>query len=302
MASITLTPATVMPAETLVALLNRAFTGYSIPVDMALPDFAAMVARDDIDLAASCVAYVGAVPIGLALLAVRQGHDGPCARLAAMGVTPEHRRLGIARLLLRHIVDKARAGGSASLVLEVLETNIAARALYEEDGFEAGRRLLGFALKGDRLASHRCGAVSLRPAGRLEVLGLFGACLASEPPGAGPPWQLDAPALARFVPPTALYAVTISGEAAPVGYLVLGRERPSAHLIHLGIRPEWRRRGLATDALAAALDRHPDIQELYLPQLVPEASSLVPFLESLGAIRESQCQIEMVLELQESVH
>lgn len=295
--AIKLGPAEALPDEALTALMNSAFSDYVVPMHLTAADLAAMIARDDISLAASHVAYTAGAPIGIALVAIRPGRDGPRTRLAAMGVAPAGRRAGAGRALLQRVVGEARARGSRMLVLEVFAHNTPARRLYEGAGFVARRRLLGFTLRRAQLRAHDPGAVALRAAARDETLGLFAACTARERPEAAPPWQLDVAALARFGPPTALYAIIPAGSAAPTGYLVLGQGRPAAHLVHLGILPAWRRRGLATAALAATLPAHPDLEEFHLPQLVPEASSLVPFLRSLGATQEPEEQMEMALDV-----
>jgi [ribosomal protein S18]-alanine N-acetyltransferase len=56
-------------------------------------------------------------------------------------VAPEHRRRGIGRNLVREVLHAAQDAGVATVLLEVRESNTAARQLYERLGFaEAGRR------------------------------------------------------------------------------------------------------------------------------------------------------------------
>jgi GNAT superfamily N-acetyltransferase len=114
---------------------------------------------------------------------------------------------------------------------------------------------------------------------------------------AAPPWQLDAPSLARLGSSTRMYAVVPAGAARAAGYLVLGQSSSAAGLVHLGIVPAWRRQGLGTAALAAALREYPTLETLYVPPLVPAASPLVPFLHALGGVRDRDEQIEMELAL-----
>ena len=333
MAAITIGTARDLSRDELTHLLNRAFSDYIVHLQISPDDLDSMVERDDILLDRSFVAYDEGRAVGVALVALRPGRDGVRTRLASMGVAPEGRRMGTGRALLRRVIAAAREHGARTLQLEVFAGNAPARLLYEAHGFLSRRRLLGFTLPAAPLHASTIDSVTLRPAQNGELLPLFAICVAAELPEAAPPWQLDAPALMRFGPPTALYRIetrhasgadptsgtagahatpTASGtdpnsgtaqESAPpnsaitAGYLVLGQGRPAAGLVHLGILPSWRRRGIATAALAAALAQHPDIEELYVPQLVPEASPLVPFLQALGAARESEEQIEMELEL-----
>ena len=56
-------------------------------------------------------------------------------------VHPRHRRQGLARSLLRHLLSRARVAGAGSAFLEVRFSNGAAQALYRSEGFvEVGRR------------------------------------------------------------------------------------------------------------------------------------------------------------------
>jgi [ribosomal protein S18]-alanine N-acetyltransferase len=56
--------------------------------------------------------------------------------IANLAVAPTARRRGVARALLEHIIGEARASGLARLFLEVRESNVTARALYNSLGFE----------------------------------------------------------------------------------------------------------------------------------------------------------------------
>lgn len=56
-------------------------------------------------------------------------------------VDPRYRHQGIATQLIRHIVQRAQAVHATSVLLEVRESNLAARQLYRKVGFiESGRR------------------------------------------------------------------------------------------------------------------------------------------------------------------
>lgn len=297
MPSVTVEPANSLALDSLAQLLNCVFCDSAVPLQIAPSFLASMVERDDILLDASYVAAHRGEPLGVALIAVRPWHRSTRSRVATIGVVPEARRRGIGHMLLRRVIADARSRRSQSLILEVFASNVAALGLYKAHAFVARRRLLGFSLDAARLRVPDRISASLRPIDSKAALTLQAACAVGEPAEAAPPWQLDAPSLARFGPPTNLYAVETSGATAPVGYLVLGSARPSAHLVHLGILPRWRRRGVATAALAAALRQHPDITSLFVPPIVPEASSLTPFLRAVGSRLDDTEQFEMELDL-----
>lgn len=63
------------------------------------------------------------------------------ADIQTVAVAADARRMGLGRLLVRTLVNRARAEGARAVFLEVREDNEAARALYEELGFiEIGTR------------------------------------------------------------------------------------------------------------------------------------------------------------------
>jgi len=57
-----------------------------------------------------------------------------------LAVAPAHQRHGLGRLLARRALDALAARGARSVYLEVRESNVAARRLYEGLGFEAVAR------------------------------------------------------------------------------------------------------------------------------------------------------------------
>jgi ribosomal-protein-alanine N-acetyltransferase len=63
------------------------------------------------------------------------------SQVAELAVHPDFRRRGLARRLVREVLEDARARGAAVVTLEVREGNAAARRLYESFGFSTtGRR------------------------------------------------------------------------------------------------------------------------------------------------------------------
>jgi ribosomal-protein-alanine N-acetyltransferase len=69
---------------------------------------------------------------------------GPEAEIADLAVAPEARRLGIGRALLARVLAELGEAGARTVYLEVRESNLAARTLYEADGFESVGRRRGY--------------------------------------------------------------------------------------------------------------------------------------------------------------
>ncbi len=69
------------------------------------------------------------------------GLDGTSGYDTGSGVIPSHRRQGLARQTMEHSFELLRKAGATRYVLEVLEANVAAAALYRDVGFTETRRL-----------------------------------------------------------------------------------------------------------------------------------------------------------------
>ncbi len=76
----------------------------------------------------------------LAGFIVARGLDGEW-EIENLVVAAEHRRSGIASELVRELLRDLESAGAETVLLEVRESNLAARRLYEKAGFsEQGRR------------------------------------------------------------------------------------------------------------------------------------------------------------------
>lgn len=70
--------------------------------------------------------------------------DETCVEIKRMFVNRNARRLGLGRLILRHLEDEARRRGFRTLVLETGCNNAEARALYESEGYFPIPAFLGY--------------------------------------------------------------------------------------------------------------------------------------------------------------
>ena len=262
--------------DELAALFTDAFAGYLVPVTVSAAAFAERVCAESIDLSSSVV-MLREAPVALALVA-RRGRE---SRLASMGVIPSARRTGAAAALLARVLDDARARGDRWLRLEVFETNLPARALYERAGFRPLARLVGY--EGDAIVKQ---AAPLVEVDACEL----GRRVARDLPPLELPWQLEPTSL--MVPPSTAHAFTVDGSAMVLVSQV-GPERAWLRALHT--LPAERRRGHATrlvGALAAQL--HP--RTLVFSALYPENLASDVFAR-LGFRRAELAQLEMALAL-----
>ena len=68
----------------------------------------------------------------------------PDAEIADLAVAPGARRRGVGRALLARVLDELTGVGVRAVHLEVRESNLAARTLYEASGFRAVGRRRGY--------------------------------------------------------------------------------------------------------------------------------------------------------------
>ena len=69
---------------------------------------------------------------------------GDILRLGGMALIPSARGTGAARHLLLQLLDEGRSRGDAAMILEVIEQNPRAVALYRREGFRQIGRLVGW--------------------------------------------------------------------------------------------------------------------------------------------------------------
>jgi ribosomal protein S18 acetylase RimI-like enzyme len=136
--TITYLPAATLSADQLAHAFNAGYSGYYVPIAFDAAIMQDHIFKHDIDLTASRVASVNDEVVGICLLGVR----GTQGWIGGVGVSPSQRRLGIGRGLMEAVHDSARVLGLNEIMLEVLEPNGGAKALYEQLGYAITRRLL----------------------------------------------------------------------------------------------------------------------------------------------------------------
>ena len=116
-------------------------------------------ARDTLTL----VAHDAGRCVGFAVMAF----GAERAHLVLLAVRPTHRRRGVASRMVEWLVQSAAAAGIASVHLELIDDNAAARAFYRASGFTETLRLPGY-YRG-RKAAMRMVRVLRSPSVRVEA-------------------------------------------------------------------------------------------------------------------------------------
>jgi len=110
------------------------------------------------------IGLIDGAPAGLVVARVAAGE----AEILTLGVVPDARRRGLARLLLDEAAGRAAAEGAERLFLEVAEDNLPAQALYQHAGFAKVGRRPGYYVRGG--ANQAAALILARPLAALPFL------------------------------------------------------------------------------------------------------------------------------------
>ena len=253
---------------------NAAFEGYFVTMKFDAASLESRARGETWDLGQSLIAFRGSEIAGVLFISRR----GRSARVAGMGVTAAHRRTGVGRALMERCMADSRARGDVRMVLEVLEKNVAAIALYESIGFSRVRRLVGY-----ERASFE-GAREIDPDfTEIELSEMAKRAYAWQEPDL--PWQIDAATLANLAPPARAFA--LGDRAAALIF-----EAPDRFMLRaIAVSQQHRRSGHGSRLLAQLAAKFPG-RTWSVPVAVPEGLAEEFFVEC-GFARGALTQWEM---------
>lgn len=245
--------------DTVHAAFLEAFSDYVVPFALTREQLTEMLARRGYDPAAS----VGVFDEGRMVAFTLNGVDGDAAYDTGTGVVPSHRRQGLGGAMLEHLLPRLREQGLTRYVLEVIESNTPAVALYRSHGFEETRKLQCWSFTG---AGEAAGDASIH----------------DEWCDVAPSWQNSTASIRR-----ARDRYVVLGDAS--GYAVVFPS--TGDLPQLAVRPDARRHGLGTRLLrsAAATAGKP----LRILNIDDRDAGIAAFLTAAGATRTVR-QLEML--------
>ena len=202
---------------------------------------------------------------------------GNVLRLCGMGIVPSARGTGAAGHLLAHLLGEARQRQDAAMILEVIQQNPRAVALYRRHRFREMGNLLGWRRKAEKSG----GGAEIQEIPTLEALRLP---MAREFPDI--PWQISRHAVAKAERTRAFRsdkACLVIGDPEIEPLRIYGCFAPSE---------DWES---IRELLRAVLNRFVD-KEFFAPAIWPEDYGREVF-EPLGFAREPISQFLMRLDL-----
>jgi ribosomal protein S18 acetylase RimI-like enzyme len=262
-----------VPLERLHAAYQRAFSDYSVQLDMPLWRFRAMAKRRGFRPEFSVGTFANDEPVGFIMNAVRDWQGTRTGYDICTGVVPEWRKRGVTTNAFPEALRLLRGDGVRQHLLEVIQDNAPAVDLYTKQGFERTRSFTCFATTRDRMRPFRKGAADIAP---VDVHSLDWQHLRTfwdhEPS-----WQNSIDSVMAV--PEAMEAVVARAGGRVVGYGIA--ERATGDVPQLAIDPGHRGRGLG-GALLAALVARTDSQRVAVINVDDRDGAGLAFLGRAG--------------------
>jgi ribosomal protein S18 acetylase RimI-like enzyme len=263
--------------------VTRSFEGYVVPIRFTPEAYERRFRAEDLDPYASRLYLRDGSPAGVMLISRR----GWTRRVSAMGFVPAARGQGLGRWALGEVIAEARSHGERAVVLEVIEQNAPAVALYTRMGFLTRRRLVGYRWEPGLISDSTDTLDEIDPLDFSRIAAREG-----EP---DLPWMLAAETLSAAAPPARAYVLEDRAYA-----LVSDAGGERIALAAFVVPHACRRRGWGS-RLLHALRAHFPGRPLLISPVVPE--DLAPGLFArLGWERQGLSQWEMRLEVAPAPH
>lgn len=260
---------TASDVDALFAAFTEAFSDYVVPLTPTREQFLEMITRRGWLPEVSAGAFDDDSMVAFTV----NGIDGTRAYDSGTGVVPSHRRHGLARDLMRASYPLLRARGCSEYVLEVIDGNVRAHALYLAEGFGETRGLQSWRYESSSLRVDESTRTARRPDDSATRRLWWNIT---------PSWQNTAASIARAND----NHVTLGDDD---GYVIVFPS--NGDVPQLAVRPEARRRGVGTRLLRAAAEVAG--KPLRIMNVDERDAGIAAFLERAGAVRFVR-QLEMV--------
>ncbi|WP_342543154.1 GNAT family N-acetyltransferase [Paenisporosarcina sp. FSL H8-0542] len=128
--------------EDALALFNKGFEGYLIPMHLTMEQFVGRFGNEGLSVELSVVAFDGNTPIGFILQGIRENDGVKISWNGGTGIIPEYRGKGVGLHLMKEAERILVENEVAIATLEALSENEPAIKLYEKCGYEIQDKLV----------------------------------------------------------------------------------------------------------------------------------------------------------------
>ncbi len=255
----------------------EAFGDYAVPIQLTPAQLREMVTRRGWDPGASVGVFDDGRLVAFTLNGLGTWQGIPAGYDTGTGVVPSHRSRGLSRTMLDESCALLRGLGVGQYLLEVLQSNARAFAIYRRSGFEVRRELQCWSFEADGDSGHER-VLRQESVDWEAVRGFF---------DVEPSWQnsIDSVLRAR----AERVVLTVRSGLELEGCAVVFRE--SGDVPFAGVSRSARGRGIGRTLLGAAAREA--VRPLRILNVDPRDAGIEAFLERCGAARTVR-QWEMV--------
>lgn len=265
-----------LPLERIRMAFIDAFSDYEVKISMPMEKFQGMIRTRDLDLPQSIGCFKGYFLVGFILVGSRHRFDRTFWYDGGTGIIQESRRQGIGTLMLQNLLGRMKPQGISGFMLEVLEHNAPAIALYTKHGFTIQRRLRCFRIHKQNLAQNPFQLSDCVPLNGSDDIGFYQSLPIDRYLAYPPSWQNARESIENSLPGYAFAAVFDAQEV--VGYGLV--DKVYGDVPQLGVLPAWRHTGVES-LLLVQLARQCQSDRLTLLN-VDERDPLCLVLSGLG--------------------
>jgi GNAT superfamily N-acetyltransferase len=132
----------VLTFDQALSIWNEGFKGYFADVNMTIDAFIARIAKENLSISKSVVAFDESKPVGILLNGIQEVNGVKIAWNGGTAVLPEYRNKGVGKFLVETTEKINRAEGVQVATLEAISENTPAIELYKKMGYEVVDSLL----------------------------------------------------------------------------------------------------------------------------------------------------------------
>jgi len=276
-----------VPLERLHECFVKAFSDYSVKMDLPLWRLRAMALRRGLRPELSVGAFAGGELVGFVLSAVREWQGVRTGYDTGTGVVPEWRKRGVTTAAFTEAMRLLRENGVRQYLLEVIQDNAPAVDLYAKQGFERTRSFTCFATTRDGIRPAHMGGIEIESAALQSLDWIHLRSFWDHEPS----WQNSIDSVTAV--PETMEAVVARADGRAVGYGIV--ERATGDVPQLAVDPGHRRRGVGAGILAALVART-DSQRISVINVDDRDEAGLGFLGRAG-LEVMATQYEMVKRL-----
>jgi len=236
-----------VPIERLHECFVRAFSDYSVRMDMPIGRLRAMARRRGLRPELSVGAFAGGELVGFVLSALRDWQGVWTGYDTGTGVVPEWRKRGVTTAAFVEAMRLLRGVGVRQYLLEVIQSNAPAVDLYTKQGFERTRSFTCFATTKEKIKPARTGGIDIESVALQSLDWIHLKSFWDHEPS----WQNSIDSITAV--PEAMEAVAARAGGRVVGYGIV--ERATGDVPQLAVDPGHRGRGVGGAILAALVER-----------------------------------------------